>query len=298
MHSQKNSSFNCPEEDSFRPPDDTSLPFVSYGIFQPGELGFLRIGPLVADVQPIQLQNQLLIREGLPILDYSSKGKTHAYMISFHKSASDEAYKTICDLEPKHQYRWDLYHDNSLGKSANILVGRHPREGSIAFSEYRWTGKNDPLFTIALEVIQETLDHFSNSEGMNLKPMMHLQMAYLLLWSAIERYASLRYSLAGGPMKKILRISEEPAFICALREAQPEPRIVYRADRPSNRVTLNPDDPKESMEYYYQVRSNIAHAGKSAEQYHMLVQSSLSELLEIFRCVLKSAWKECEFKSI
>jgi hypothetical protein len=55
---------------------------------------------------------------------------------------------------------------------------------------------------------------------------------YLLLWSAIERYASLRWGFGGGPMQRINNLVHEPAFGCALERHATPGRVVSRADNP------------------------------------------------------------------
>ncbi len=49
-------------------PDDTRLPFFAYGVFQPGQLGFLRLKQLVSGVQAGCLRGRLYERDGLPML--------------------------------------------------------------------------------------------------------------------------------------------------------------------------------------------------------------------------------------
>jgi hypothetical protein len=65
----------------------------------------------------------------------------------------------------------------------------------------------------------------------------------MLLWSAIERYCSFRYGLAGDPLNKIKRMADDPAFAAALKEAlkdqseqgsTPRDITVFRADRPKD----------------------------------------------------------------
>lgn len=66
-----------------------------------------------------------------------------------------------------------------------------------------------------------------------------------------------------------------------------EPRRVYRADRPdASAERLDPDDSLRSIRFYYQVRSNISHRGKSIWEERSLVAESLSQLSAIFREVL------------
>jgi hypothetical protein len=112
-------------------------------------------------------------------------------------------------------------------------------------------------------------------------------MGYLLLWSAIERYCSLRWGFRGGPVQRVRRLADEPLFVRALEEHAQPGRIVYRADDPGAAAReLNPAEPTRAIDFYYQVRSNITHRGKAAHDELWLVESSLSELTAIFRTVL------------
>ena len=57
-------------------------------------------------------------------------------------------------------------------------------------------------------------------------------------------------------------------------------------------MRLDPSNPKESLKYYYQVRSNITHRGKAATRDFATLRDSLTELHAIFRCVLDAAFDE------
>lgn len=99
------------------------------------------------------------------------------------------------------------------GTPANVLVGRYPKKDSCACEDAEWYGWNDPLFTAALDVVEETLE--SQNFEWNLKPLFRLQMAYLLLWSSIERYVSLRYHLGDRVTEKVGHLANEAAFVKA-----------------------------------------------------------------------------------
>lgn len=274
-----------------QPPNDVTLPFISYGMFKPGELGFLRIKPFVKSIEPLLVPKQLRVRDGLPILDWDRPGKTVAAAIEFIYKDSLAAYQAICNLEPEDQYRWEIFEQDGL--AGNILVGKNAQRGSVPVDSGHedWQGKKDPLFTAALSVIEEALENNERFEW-DLKPMMRLQMAYLLLWSSIERYATIRYCLANKPTAKVRSVGEEYAFATALKEVVSETRSVFSAVDPSDKYTLNPENPRGSIYYYYQLRSNAIHAGKGAPRDHEVIAKSLSELLQIFKVVLISAFAE------
>lgn len=119
-------------------------------------------------------------------------------------------------------------------------------------------------------------------------------MAYLLLWSAIERYVSLRYHFGKKVTKKVNKLAEEVAFADGLRQHVTGHRELYRADRPDKKVVLDSRFPAKALEYYYQIRSNITHRGKAVVLDYERVLSSLSELLPIFRGVLRAAHTDAQ----
>lgn len=274
-----------------QPPTRIDLPFFAYGIFRPGQLGFHRLRDLVADVRSdCRISGTLRIRDGLPILDPDGGNHTSGAILLFRPEVATEAYKRIMEIEPDKQYRWDMRQSEEV--LVNILIGRSPKKGSVVADE-GWDGRTDPLFTAALDVIRETLSANCEFEW-DLKPLFRLQMGYLLLWSSIERYASLRYHLGDKVTEKINFIASEPAFAVALQACVSSPRSVYRADRPDTKITLDPSNPKKALDYYYQIRSNITHRGKAVGRDYDVLKSSLSELLKIFEQVLSKAFEESQ----
>lgn len=267
-------------------PCNIDLPFFAYGLFRPGQLAFFQLRDFVKEVtDPSKIAGCLRLRDGLPLLDPQEKGFVRGALITFLPDRASEAYDRISSMEPDKHYRWDIH--NVDGKTVNVLVGQSPRKGSEMFEENDWNGWDDPLFTAALDVVEETL--MSEVFHWNLKSLFRLQMAYLLLWSSIERYVSLRYHLGDKVSEKVKQLASEPAFSENLQRHVKSTREVYRADRPKKREVIDPNSPEKSINYYYQVRSNIVHRGKGVSRDYDLLQESLTELLSIFRGVLKAA---------
>ena len=266
---------------------DITLPFFAYGIFRPGQIGFFQLKEFLSEAPtPCEIKGSLLLRDGLPIIDKTGKGKVKGALLRFQTSNTAEAYRRVAAMEPDKHYVWGA--SEAEGKSANVLFGRTPGKGSTPCEDELWDGWKDPLFTSALDVIDETLKESSDFEW-DLKPLFRLQMAYLLLWSAIERYVSLRYHLGDKVTKKIYQLANETSFCEGVKQHVTEARDVYRADRPDQKIKLDPQKPNCAHEYYYQIRSNITHRGKGAVGDHGRVRKSLSELILIFRDVLKQA---------
>jgi len=114
-------------------------------------------------------------------------------------------------------------------------------------------------------------------------------MAYVLLWSAIERYAGLRYHLGTHVNEKVNNLAAEETFAKSLKKHVDRTDKVYRATD-LKEVTLDSNDPEKSLKYYYQVRSNAVHRGKAVIHDFQIIRKSLEELLKIFNDMLKDVW--------
>jgi hypothetical protein len=279
-------------------PSNSTLPFFAYGLFKPGQLGFERIEQPVHDCRMhCATVGTLWIRDGIPLLEPGGNNTTFGALVYFRPADAALAYQRISEIEPDEQYYWgeiDATYRTShrdLAETANALIGRKPQRGSRGFEGVDWDGRDDPLFNEGLDVIEETLNKNREFHD-DLKRLFRLQMAYLLLWSAIERYAGLRYHLGRGAMKKVTHIAAEPVFIKAV-SALPEDatRWVYRGDKPGQKALFVRDNPDKTLDFYYQVRSNMVHRGKAEYSDFAIVRQALSELLPIFRTILDDAFK-------
>ena len=77
---------------------DPKLPFFDYGLFMPGQLGFHRIREFVGPkgVGEATIHGQLLIRDGLPILELAEKGRTvPGRLVRFDEEKAFQAYGRI-----------------------------------------------------------------------------------------------------------------------------------------------------------------------------------------------------------
>ena len=110
-------------------PENSLLPFFSYGVFKRGELGYLRFKDLVESViDHCAISGILHVRDGLPILELSKRragGRIYGSLIGFKPRCAGKAYHRILELEPAKQYRWGTIEvDHPSGPAnANVLVG-------------------------------------------------------------------------------------------------------------------------------------------------------------------------------
>ena len=266
---------------------DLDLPFFTYGLFRPGQIGFGRLRSFVAQHESgWYVKGFLLERDGLPVLD-KGEHDIHGVLIHFLEGTSKQAYEVISSIEPDKLYRWESAEICSGDRKvrANLLRGRKPQRGSHTLEEPEWDGRKEPLFDSALKVVQETLDQ-NRQFVWDLAPLFRLQMAYMLLWTAIERFAAFKYHLGVRATEKVFQLASEQVFRSGLTELVKEVRTVFRTDDPEQKETLDPANPEKALAYYYQIRSNIVHRGKAAVRDHEILLQSLEELLELFRRML------------
>lgn len=268
---------------------NVDLPFFSYGFFRPGEISFLGIKDFVLTVQPITIDGDLVLRDGVTLFMDSNEHKVEGYLIYFELNFSNEAYSFIDSLEPKRLFRWEEKTiDNT---SFNILYGVRPNKGSDDIREADWhTIWDDPFFNSALEVLEETPNE---PFDWNLKPLFKLQMKYMLLWTVLERFTFLRYSLGAGPSARNKMLSDNSYYKEALSKYVKKKRTIHSSENPNKKIILNPLNPKKSLDYYYQVRSNITHRGKAVTRDYDTVKESYNELFEITKYILNKTKEEC-----
>jgi hypothetical protein len=286
-------------------PGDLDLPFFTYGVFKSGQIAYFRLEDFVDDTERGTADGELWERDGIPILDTRGFGETTGELLWFDSEKAEEAYEEINDVEPGSQYRWisRAVRTESGEHEANLLVGIKPDKGGRMLTDsegnqiHKWDGqRNDPFFNIALEMVEETIDDYAEHRRDDFRSFFHLQMAYLLLWTVIERYVTLRYGFGRGSSDERDELADEKPFKRGLEEEVPAQRRgveLFKTHDPDGRSNyLNTDDPKEALQYYYQVRNNVAHRGKSLHEDIGVLEDSLSELYTIFTCyVLEEAYK-------
>lgn len=282
-------------------PENVQLPFFAYGAFRPGELAYLRIKPFVERVDNhAVVGGQLWIRDGLLLLDTSRDGEVDGSLIHFTGPSSGRGYFSIIELEPDRQYRWETADVRSPQGElrTNVLAGIDIPNGCVR-PDGRLSVRDDPLFKEAFEVIDDSLARFSEKHqsgetNPNFGNFLRLQMAYMLLWTSIERYASLRYTLGDNVMQKILQLSSDLFFADALSQTVDRTDTLYATNDPSKSKAkkLNKSNPKKSLEYYYQVRCNITHRGKAAFDDFDRLKNALNELGSIFKQTFENALRE------
>jgi hypothetical protein len=267
------------EEDSSigPPPSQTSLPMFVYGFLKPGELSYSIIQDLVVESKSIKttVTGELWIRDGLPLLVETNGESIEGYLL-FPKT--DEFYKKVGTFEPKSQYAWKEIAEGKAPCRAWVLVGRQHHKGGAPTRERSFSSRKDNVLLMAPSIVRQTLRHSQDIasdeeaqhdfEVRNALSFFELQMAYMLLWSILERFTSLRYGPWLSPMAKLRSLALDNAWQQALLGVRQFVNsefdwTVYDSRGPSRPYRIAVDEPLESLKYFYQFRSNLSHRGKA-----------------------------------
>ena len=272
-------------------PSDIQLPFFAYGIFKNGQISYFCIKDFVESTREFtNIKGRLLVRDGIPLVDEQQKdSKVNGSLITFREGSELIAYTQICNLEPQKYYKWSKLETN-FGL-ANVLVGKSPNKSTVPAEVMEWDSWSDVLFTTSFEIIEEAIA--KKEEDIDGKEFLKLQMAYLLLWTAIERFVTLRHNFRGKDevMQKIMELANNKAFQIKLLEIETNHRDIYSTDNVDKKIKFDASNPKQCLDYYYQVRCNITHRGKASITDTRLVRQCLTELTTLFKSVLIEAKK-------
>ncbi len=268
-------------------PENIHLPFFAYGLFKPSQICYFRIKELIDNTTEDTADGYLKERDGIPLLiSVKQHGQICGNILNFKAGEEENAYNHIADIEPDKVYRWIEVELNS-GITANVLAGKSENKGSLDLEGVTsWDGWNDPFFNEALEEIRDILN---KNQEYDIRALFRLQMAYSLLWASIERYTGLKYNLKTSPTKKVQNLKYEKAFVDSLKKNVSETRTLFSAADVDDKESLDPNNPKKSIAYYYQVRSNSVHRGKAVSLDFDIIKSALTELLAIFEDVLQAS---------
>jgi hypothetical protein len=278
-------------------PANSNLPYLSYGLFKPNEPAYNKISQFVEEAPiRIRIKGSLYIRDGLPLFTLRESKIVNGYLIKFRNNFSLKSYRIISYFEPKEQYEWGRY-NLSDDNFANILIGISPEIASVHFEGREWNSFNDPMFNECLKVIGDVVEKSAVDKFASAHPgcfdwerLFKLQMGYLLLWTAIERFCSLNYGPTLNPEAKTKKLGEDNDFSVALTEIVTRKAVIYNCQDPNKHYELISSNPLESIKYYRQVRHNLSHRGKATWRDGEIIRLSLIELLDIFKSLLKKKY--------
>lgn len=279
------------------PPDDVNKPFFAYGIFKKGQIAHSKIEDCVEfvdDADDVEITDcELKVRDGVPfIADKTSEGyNTKGQIIHFCEGREEEAYQIISDTEPEDLYEWG--ETTVKGKEVNVLYGIAAGPGSFLYEtndgEYvdSFDGRQDPFFSDLIDFLNLECQNRINDDY----NLFRLQMQYMILWSAIDRYCTLKYDSKNFQAGNISKLSKDPLFIESINECHlPDHKSIYSS------IDAKPwewrNSPFSKLNFYYKVRGNVVHRGKDWHTNKDILGQCLDELLEIFSKLIDKTFEE------
>ena len=295
-------------------PENIDLPFFAYGIFKPNQIAYHVIEDLVESSKnkSIDKYHQFL-RDGLSfIISDKNFHDLNGYKINFKSEKALEAYFKISNKEPRNLYKWEVIENmNALVARDKIGIDKH-----FQGDPDNIIGWNDPYFHIGLEVItQQKFDNKNMNYEVNsnwndkvfFAEMIFVQMKFLLAYSMLERLAFLMTSFQSGS-NQVSAVLADNSFIQAAilklydeldEKVQCEQREVYSTERKSTskgekvifsfKDSIEQKDFKKIIKFYYQIRNNITHRGKSLGRVSDNFKTYLEELTLIIKYTLEFA---------
>jgi gamma-glutamylcyclotransferase (GGCT)/AIG2-like uncharacterized protein YtfP len=274
------------ETNVLEPPTNSSLPFFVYGALKPGMPAFEQLRPLVEPTfQRDQVGGQLYVRDGLPLLKSSGGSSVQGFLLRWLPGKEADGYDVVCKFEARNHYKWSEVTLES-GTRANTLVICSPAKGNPQLIDSSsWSLSDDPAFGPGLIAVQRVLEEVdrmpSDSFDSNWPRFFRSQMAYLLLWSILERLSALCFGPGQDPMRRIKRLHELPGMEDLVRLNVQRTDKVSDSRDPDTTYKLYGANAKKCFYYYYQVRSNLSLRGKGVFNEFDKVHNSLKELLAI-----------------
>jgi len=239
----------------------------------------------------------LRVRDGLPLLDTDGTVGVRGVLLTFAPGREKDAYSTVCSVAPRQHYRWDMTEMRVDGRPGrvNLLRGRHPDRGSSDEWFSSWAAGDDPLLRFGLvQVRRAALEHATapfptvsaGDEAGMWDRFYGLQAAFLLLWSAVERFTALCYGPAQRALERTWRLGDEPWFRECVMAAGVAPSAKTADSRDPTRARRIREDGAGAMFSWDAARHLVAHPGRTAFADGMLLRRSLIDLHDSFRLAL------------
>lgn len=285
--------------DLLEPPPRLDLPMFDYGLLKPDQPAHALLADVVAQTEPATLPGGgLRIRDGLPLLDSDGTVGVHGTLLRFVPDREKQAYATVCEVAPRPHYRWDMIEMRVDGRPGrvNVLRGRHPERGSPDEWFSAWSGAEDPLLRHGMGIVRRTAVTHGGTpfptvggDDAGLWDRFYaLHSAYLLLWTAVERFTALAYGPGQPALDRTWRLGDDPGFRACVLAAGVAPSAKTADSRDPTRARRIREDGSGAMFSWDAARHLVGHAGRTAFVDGVLLRRSLVDLHDTFRLQLSA----------
>ena len=286
-----------PLPDLLEPPPRLALPMFDYGLVKPGQPAHDLLAGVVARTEPATMAaGGLRIRDGLPLLDPDGSVGVEGSLLTFAPGQDKAAYTIVCNIAPRPHYRWDMVEMRVDGRPGrvNVLRGRHPDRGSPDEWFTSWSASEDPVLRYALVSVRASalgaaaapFPTVGGDDPTLWDRFFAIQSAYLLLWSAVERFTALAYGPAQPALERTWRLGEDLGFRDCVVAAGVKPSAKTPDSRDPTRARRIREDGTGAMFSWDAARHLVGHPGRTAFAEGILLRRSLIDLHDTFRLYL------------
>lgn len=287
-------------------------PYFVYGTLKPEEIAFYQIKELVEKIKPAVLKDYALyVRDGIPVIFQAHNNNVDGFLLWSKKLEADEFARRIKSYEGERLYALKevevIYESNKINSLTH--VGKNPLGSYAEPLDKPWSSASDPIFSKSFpslfsQIKKVVKNNFSpGPEIDDWNYYNDITSKYLLLITIVERLAFLycgdtftsakekengKIDYNDRIMKRITTLGTSEQFLDAFRTIESKGLIsnIKVFDSRDARKSLSTKKPKEALEAWYQVRSNLQHRGKSAMQDVEKVQGSLIGLANVMSVLL------------
>ena len=276
--------------DPVSPPDDIDKPFFAYGIFKEGQIAHFKLELFISEVDDeAEIEDcKLKMRDGFPLVAEASRRIVKGQVLSFDEKYSEQAYDIICKSLADDLYEWKTKTVN--GREVNVLFGKDPDVGAYSLQNDDGTYNNN--YDGSKDIFFNELIVFLNLESEKFKDrpfdykddgydIFRLQMNYMMLWSAVDRYCKMKYGAINYNRHNLDLFSRDKLFADSLNECD---LIEHR----SNLTYIRQFN--SLIDLYYDIRCNVVHRGKDWNTNTKILHQSLENLLKIFGNVINKTF--------
>jgi len=286
-------------------------PYFVYGTLKPTEIAHFQIEKFIKRCLPATLDNYaLFVRDGAPVIFECNNWKVDGYLVWPYETKYSEFELQVNSYEGERLYSLQEIIVTCQSNKIECLTHIGKNQGKSHAEPLRelWSSKDDPIFSEAFPHLFAEIKKLISSESYdgpeisNWNYYNDITSKYLLLVTIIERLAFLycgesfttpeekngKVYYNDRIMKRITTLGRSEQFLHTYANLSGRGVLhhinVYDS-RDANK-SLSTKKPKEAMDAWYQVRSNLQHRGKSAYKDVKIVQDSLVSLANIMSDLL------------